>query len=224
MFIREKKSGYRKRKGLIIMSEMLTDLLQNIYSRISQLGKVIQNLQVSIDSLNQNLIDRVDSLVNSIHSMTESVEREGEAQHLIFQQIGETIVKEIAKFREKIGLKDLDEVLERLKKIAETSEEALKPETVDILLKEVLEGVRGLKKSNLKSDDTESSESLLEKVDSSLSNPIESKSSMSNETPIPQSKFDISKNQSPDLKIPKPSEKKKPPKINPPPGMNPPPK
>ncbi|MHA1777924.1 MAG: hypothetical protein DRO88_09720 [Promethearchaeia archaeon] len=210
------------------MSEMLTDLLQNIYSRISQLGKVIQNLQVSIDELNQNLVDRVDSLVNSIHSMTESVEREGEAQHLVFEQIGDNVVGEIAKFREKMGLKDLDEVFQRLEQIVETSEEALKPETVDLLLKEVLEGIRGLKEAENGNKGEQSAESLIEQVDKSLSKPVETESSEAADAQIPEPKFSSQPvdNSSQNLQIPSPSseENKKKLKENPPPGINPPPK
>jgi len=37
------------------MAEMLTDLLQNIYKRIAQLGQAIQALNSSLDGLNQNI-------------------------------------------------------------------------------------------------------------------------------------------------------------------------
>ena len=202
------------------MSEMLTDLLQNIYSRISQLGKSIQNLQNSIDSLNTNLVDRVDSLVGSIKSMTESVEREGDAQHLVFRQIGDNVVGEIMKFREKMGLKDLDEVLVRLSDITEASEEALKPETVDLLLHEVLQGIKSLKEVDKNQGEGASSDALLQQVDDSLSAPIPDGKSFMAETPMPEPKFTT--DGIADLKMPPP--KKKDDKHKPPPGMTPPPK
>lgn len=220
------------------MSEMLTDLLQNIYSRISQLGKSIQNLQKSIDNLNNTLVERVDSLVGSIKSMTESVETEGEAQNLIFHQIGDDVVGEILKFREKMGLKDLDEVLERLTKITEASEEALKPETVDVLLHEVLSGIKSLKEVDKEGNDQADSDTILKQVDESLTNPVSDTKVSSVETPIPEPKFTTDSSQN--LQVPPPkqppafspppggsssdskNDKKK--KRNPPPGMTPPPK
>ncbi len=215
------------------MSEMLTDLLQNIYSRISQLGKSIQNLQTTTDNLNKNLVDRVDSLVGSIKSMTESVEREGEAQHLVFQQIGDNIVGEIMKFREKMGLKDLDEVLIRLTDITEASEEALKPETVDLLLHEVLQGIKSLKEVDKAQAEGASSDDLLQKVDDSLSAPIPDGKSIMVDEPIPQPRI-TGEDGIAALKMPPPKEpgsnlqppggKKKKGKRNPPPGMTPPPK
>ena len=52
---------------------MLTDLIQNIYTRISQLGKSIKSLENAIDGLNQTLTVKVESLVASIKDMTENV-------------------------------------------------------------------------------------------------------------------------------------------------------
>ena len=40
------------------MSEMLTDMMNNIYTRISQLAKSIQGLQTSLDSLNKSLAEK----------------------------------------------------------------------------------------------------------------------------------------------------------------------
>jgi len=37
------------------MAEMLTDLLNSIYTRIAQLGQAIQGLKTSLDGLNQNI-------------------------------------------------------------------------------------------------------------------------------------------------------------------------
>jgi len=127
------------------MSEMLTDLLQNIYSRIAQLGKSIQQLQHSIEELNKSLVDKVETLVGSIKMMTDSVEKEADTEALIFRQIGDDAIREIHKLQEHIGLKDFEKLLDNLNKIVSSSEEALKPEIVDLLLKEVLDGVRSLK-------------------------------------------------------------------------------
>jgi hypothetical protein len=149
------------------MTEMLTDLMQNIYGRISQLGKSIKSLQGSLDSLNQTLTEKVTTLVDSIRTMTVGVEKEGEAQNLIFQQIGENCIIEISKLQEKIGLKDLDELMGKLTQIVESSEVALKPEIVDVLLHEVLTAVNQIKEGGKSTIEDE--ESLLDKIGSNLS-------------------------------------------------------
>jgi len=150
------------------MSEMLTDLLQNIYSRISTLGKSIQTLQHSVENLNTTLADKVQILVDSIKTMTESVEKEGETQVLIFKEIGDEAVQEIKLLQERIGLKDLDEVLEKLNQFVDLSQEALKPETVDLLLKEVLDGIQELKTGPKDRAPGQSDTDLIDQVDSQL--------------------------------------------------------
>ena len=152
------------------MAEMLTDLIQNIYGRISQLGKSIQSLQQSLDNLNKTLAEKVASLVDSIKSMTESVEKEGEANKLILSQIGDNALEEIRLLQRKVGLKDLDELMEKLNIIVNSSQEALRPETVDVLLHEVLTAVKELKEGANGATSEETGE-LLEKIGSSLSKP-----------------------------------------------------
>jgi methyl-accepting chemotaxis protein len=137
------------------MSEFLTDLIQNIYTRISQLGKSIQSLQETLDRLNATLKEKVTSLVESIRVMSQTVDREGETQKLVFEQIRESAIAEIIKLQERVGKKDMDELLEKLKKIVESSEEALKPETVDVLLAEVLANINKLKDIDKEACETE---------------------------------------------------------------------
>jgi len=153
------------------MSEMLTDLLQNIYTRISTLGKSIKSLQMSIDNLNTTFGEKVGTLVVSMNSMMDNVDKEGETQKLILEQIGDETVREILKLQEKIGLKDLEELSVKLSKIVETSEEALKPEVVDLLLKEVLEGVKSLKEGPIMEESKVNGEELLDKVSSAIPAP-----------------------------------------------------
>ena len=153
------------------MSEMLTDLLQNIYNRISTLGKSINSLQMSIDNLNKTFGEKVGNLVGSMNSMMDNVEKEGETQKLLLEQIGDEAIREVLKLQDKIGLKDLEELSIKLSKIVETSEEALKPEVVDLLLNEVLEGAKSLKISSIKEESKVNDEELLKKVSSSLPTP-----------------------------------------------------
>ncbi|WP_457919558.1 hypothetical protein [Candidatus Lokiarchaeum ossiferum] len=201
------------------MSEMLTDLLQNIYSRIATLGKSIQTLQGSVESLNTNLGEKVQSLVDSIKSMTESVEKEGETQNLVFKQIGEEAVQEIQLLQERVGLKDLDELTGRLNQFVDLSQEALKPETVDILLREVLDSIREVKEGPSSKETTGSSEDLLQRVDDSLSG-------KSNPSPQPTPSASVPPPTSPSPPTPPPAapDKKKNLKdLGPPPGTIPPP-
>ena len=169
-FFRHKRD-YINNRGEFEISEMLTDLLQNIYQRISTLGKSIKSLQVSIDNLNKTFGEKVGTLVSSINSMAENVEKEGEAQKLLFEQIGDETVREIQKLQEKIGLKDLEELQVKLSGIVKSSEEALKPEVVDLLLKEVLEGVKSLKEGPIIQESKVNDEELLKKVSSSIPKP-----------------------------------------------------
>jgi proline dehydrogenase len=119
--------------------------LQNIYNRIAQLGKTIQALQDSLDKLNSALSEKVTKLVESIKAMSKSVDREGEAQNLVFQQLKNDAIAEIKRLQENVGTKDLDELLNKLRTLTKASEETLRPETVDVLLHEVLQGLNKLK-------------------------------------------------------------------------------
>ena len=82
--------------------------------------------------------------------MKDFVEKEGEAQNLVFDKIGQDTIGEVKKLQERIGLKDLDEVTDKLKMIVESSQEALRPETVDVVLHEVLSAVKQLKGEDVK--------------------------------------------------------------------------
>ncbi len=133
--------------------------------------------------------------------MTDNADKEGQEIQLIFKEIGNNALGEIKKLQEKIGLKDLDELLAKLNKITDSSVEALKPETVDVLLHEVLTAVKQLKGGT---DDEEegSEEEILDKVGASLSQ----------STPA----------ESPSGTTEAPPEKSPPPPGSPPPGSPPP--
>lgn len=127
------------------MSEMLTDLMQNIYGRIAQLGQSIKSLQDSLDKLNATLIEKVGSLVTSIKAISQTVEKEGETQKLAFEDIREAALKEILSLQERVGKKDMTEIQTKLNSIVENSQEALQPETVDVIIREILDNINKLK-------------------------------------------------------------------------------
>jgi len=126
------------------MSQMINDTLQNIYNRLVSYGQAIAKLQTSLDALNQNLDSKVQAIVGTVTALQQNTEKEGEASKIILIEAGEKLLTEIKKLQSNIGLTDLKELTSKLQSISETSQEALKPETVDILLEEVLTGIKTL--------------------------------------------------------------------------------
>jgi len=197
------------------MSEMLTDLMNNIYARISQLGKSIQGLQGSLETLNKTLNEKTSTLVDSIKQMKEFVEKEGEAQNLVFDRIGQDTLKEIQKLQERIGMKDLNEVTEKLHKILESSEEALKPEIVDLLIHEVLSAVRQIKGEDVTTANEEGAKQL-EQIGAKIASKSSSMASSSASNPAP------APSPTPAPAVTPPSPGGNPPPGSPPPGAKPP--
>jgi hypothetical protein len=108
------------------------------------MGAAISKLQKSLDGLNGVINTKIEELVQTTVSMKESNEKESKAFELILRGYGDSFLQEINRLKSDIGLKDLDELVEKLKKISDASEEPLKPENVDVLLDEVLKGIREL--------------------------------------------------------------------------------
>jgi hypothetical protein len=123
---------------------MITDLMNNIYTRISQMGAAISKLQKSLDGLNGLVNTKIEELVQTTISMKENNEKESKSFELILRGYGDSFSKEINRLKSDIGLKDLDELIQKLKKISDASEGLLKPENVDVLLDEVLVGIKNL--------------------------------------------------------------------------------
>ncbi len=123
---------------------MITDLMNNIYTRISQMGAAISKLQKSLDGLNGTVNTKIEELVQTTVSMKDTNEKESQTFELILRGYGDTFLQEINRLKSDIGLKDLDELIQKLKKISDASEEPLKPENVDVLLDEVLLGIKEL--------------------------------------------------------------------------------
>jgi Skp family chaperone for outer membrane proteins len=126
------------------MSQMINDLLQNIYSRIAEMGKSITSLQQSIDVVNKNLDTKIQKVVGTIEKMSDDVKKEGVSFEKILRNASDKFQTEIKKLQSNIGISDLEELTTKLKQIARAAEETLKTETVDVLLSEVLEGIKSL--------------------------------------------------------------------------------
>lgn len=126
------------------MSQMINDTLQNVYNRLAGMGKSVAQLQQSLDNLNKNVQDKVEKLTRTIVTMKENTEKEGMAFKLVLEETGKSFLDEVNQLKENIGLKDMTELISKLKHISAVSQDALKPETVDVLLDEVLKGIKTL--------------------------------------------------------------------------------
>jgi DNA anti-recombination protein RmuC len=123
---------------------MITDLVQNIYARLTAMGKSITNLQQSIDVVNNNLDTKIQKVVGTIEKMSDDVKKEGVNFEKILINASNKFQTEIKRLQSNIGITDLEELTTKLKKIAQAAEETLKTETVDVLLSEVLKGIKSL--------------------------------------------------------------------------------
>lgn len=125
---------------------MLTDLLQNIYSRIAQLGKAIQGLKNSLDGLNQNIEDKITNLNKKMQEFSQEI-NVAQTKHLdVISEIGEGAKKEIEVVQEGLGLKNLKKMISDMENFSKLAEEVLNQDTVNLLLSEAISSVKSLKK------------------------------------------------------------------------------
>jgi hypothetical protein len=127
------------------MSEMLTDLLQNIYSRIAQLGVAIQGLKKSLDGLNQNIEDKITTLTEKISTFSGEIEITQTTHIDVLKEIGVGFFTQLETLRKGIGLEDMNQLISNLEGFSSIAEELLNQETVNLLLSEAIESVKHLK-------------------------------------------------------------------------------
>ncbi|TXT67291.1 MAG: hypothetical protein BAJALOKI1v1_130026 [Promethearchaeota archaeon] len=131
------------------MAEMLTDLLQNIYNRISHLGKTIQGLKTSLDGLNKSIEDKVTTLNQKLSEFSNEINLT-QTKHLeVLERIGSSATDEIEKIKDKIGLTSIKKLTNDLENFSKLSEEILNQETVEVLLSEAIATVKAIKKEQL---------------------------------------------------------------------------
>ncbi|MFX1316697.1 MAG: hypothetical protein ACFE9T_12600 [Promethearchaeota archaeon] len=129
------------------MAEMLTDLLQNIYNRIAQLGKAIQELKNSLDSLNRNIEQKITNLSEKLKEFSTEINIT-QTKHIdTVKEIGAVTTKELRKIQEGLGLDEITNLINKLEDIAKLSEGVLNQDTVNLLLSEAIDSVKHLKKS-----------------------------------------------------------------------------
>lgn len=129
------------------MAEMLTDLLQNIYKRIAQLGSAIQSLNESLNSLNQNIEQKISNLSEKLEEFSNEINITQTKHVDAVKEIGEVTTKELKVIQEGLGLDALTNLIDKLEDFAKLSEGILNQDTVNLLLSEAIDSVKSLKES-----------------------------------------------------------------------------
>ena len=129
------------------MAEMLTDLLQNIYKRIAQLGQAIQELKNSLDELNQNIEQKISNLTEKLQEFSNEI-NVTQTKHVdAVKEIGEGTTKELKTIQDGLGLDALRNLIKKLEDFSKLSENILNQDTVNLLLSEAIDSVKSLKES-----------------------------------------------------------------------------
>ena len=129
------------------MAEMLTDLLQNIYKRIAQLGQAIQELKTSLDGLNQNIEDKISNLTRKLQEFSNEI-NVTQTKHIdVVREIGSGTTDELKVIQEGLGLDALKNLIKKLEDFSKLSESVLNQDTVNLLLSEAIDSVKSLKES-----------------------------------------------------------------------------
>lgn len=127
------------------LAEMLTDLLQNIYKRIAQLGQAIQGLKTSLDGLNQNIEQKVTNLNEKLKEFSHEINLTQNKHLNVLKDIGEGTKEELKKIQEGLGLDALVNLIAKLEEFEKLSGEVLNQDTVNLILAEAINSVKNLK-------------------------------------------------------------------------------
>ena len=129
------------------MAEMLTDLLQNIYKRIAQLGQAIQELKTSLDGLNQNIEQKISNLTEKLEEFSTEI-NVTQTKHIdVIKEIGLGTTEELKIIQDGLGLDALQILIKKLEDFSKLSEGVLNQETVNLLLSDAIDSVKNLKES-----------------------------------------------------------------------------
>jgi predicted PurR-regulated permease PerM len=127
------------------LAEMLTDLLQNIYKRIAQLGQAIQGLKTSLDGLNQNIEQKITNLNEKLKEFSHEINLTQDKHLNVLKSIGEGTKEELKKIQEGLGLDALTNLIKKLEEFEKLSGEVLNQDTVNLILAEAISSVKNLK-------------------------------------------------------------------------------
>jgi hypothetical protein len=126
---------------------MLTDLLQNIYGRIAQLGKAIQELKNSLDTLNRNIEQKITNLSEKLKEFSTEINIT-QTKHIdAVKEVGTITTIELKKIQEGLGLGTITNLINKLEDIVKISEGVLNQDTVNLLLSEAIDSAKLLKKN-----------------------------------------------------------------------------
>jgi len=127
------------------MAEMLTDLLNAIYTRIAGLGQSIQDLKSSLDGLNRNIEQKIGSLSEKISEFSNEIDIT-QTKHIdSLKDIGEGVTNELKKMQYGLGLDAFQKLIADLESFSSLASEVLNQDTVNLLVSEAIEGVKTLK-------------------------------------------------------------------------------
>jgi len=129
------------------MAEMLTDLIQNIYTRIAGLGKSINDLKESLEKLNSNIDEKITNLTGKMSEFSSEIELTRTKHTETLKEIGEGATLELKKLQEGIGLTSFEGLIKNLEDFSRISSEVLNQDTVNLLLSEAIENVKHMKKN-----------------------------------------------------------------------------
>ena len=129
------------------MAEMLTDLLQNIYKRIAQLGASIQQLNDSLNQLNKNIEEKISNLTDKLEEFSNEI-NVTQTKHIdAVKEIGAETTRELKIIQDGLGLDALKNLIKKLEDFSNLSEGILNQDTVNLLLSEAIDSVKILKES-----------------------------------------------------------------------------
>ena len=137
------------------MAEMLTDLLQNIYKRIAQLGQSIQTLNESLNTLNRNIEQKISNLSAKLEEFSNEITLT-QTKHIdAVKEIGAGTTKELKTIQQGLGLDDLNKLIKKLEDFSKLSESILNQDTVNLLLSEAIDSVKNLKETIKENEEME---------------------------------------------------------------------
>jgi DNA anti-recombination protein RmuC len=129
----------------MIIAEMLTDLLNSIYTRIAQLGQAIQGLKKSLDGLNENIEQKISNLNEKLTEFSAEIEIT-KGKHIdVLREIGEGTKNELVKIQEGLGLEAFGTLISNLEEFEKLSSEVLNQDTVNLILSEAISSVKNMK-------------------------------------------------------------------------------
>jgi len=129
------------------MAEMLTDLLQNIYGRISQLGQEIQGLKSTLEDLNNNIEQKIASLNERILEFSKEINITQTIHIDALNDIGESMTGELETIQKGLAIDSFQKMINSLQNFEKLASDVLNQDTVNLLLAEAIDSVKKLKEN-----------------------------------------------------------------------------